>query len=46
MVTAMNTEGLTFIEGEIAKSRAALDALGNAQYTRVLANIAMSVLRG
>jgi D-sedoheptulose 7-phosphate isomerase len=43
MVTAMNTEGLTFIEGEIAKSRAALDALGNAQYTRVLANIARKI---
>ena len=40
MVTAMNTAVLTFIDMEIAKSRAALDALGNVQYAQVLANIA------
>ena len=40
MVTAMNTAVLTFIDVEIAKSRAGLDALGNDQYAQVLANIA------
>jgi D-sedoheptulose 7-phosphate isomerase len=39
----MNTEVLTFIDAEIAKSRAALDALGNAQYTQILANIARKI---
>ena len=39
----MNTEVLTFIDAEIGKSRAALDALGNAQYTQILADIARKI---
>jgi D-sedoheptulose 7-phosphate isomerase len=39
----MNTEVLTFIDAEIAKSRAAVDALGNAQYIQILANIACKI---
>ncbi|HEV7448282.1 MAG TPA: SIS domain-containing protein [Steroidobacteraceae bacterium] len=39
----MNTEVSTFIDAEIAKSRAALEALGNAQYTQILANIAHKI---
>jgi D-sedoheptulose 7-phosphate isomerase len=40
VVTAMNTAVLTFIDVEIAKSRAGLDALGNVQHAQVLATIA------
>jgi D-sedoheptulose 7-phosphate isomerase len=36
----MNTEVITFIDAEIAKSRAALEALGSAQHTQTLADIA------
>jgi D-sedoheptulose 7-phosphate isomerase len=43
VVTAVNTEVLTFIDAEIAKSHAALEALANAQYTQVLAHIARKV---
>jgi D-sedoheptulose 7-phosphate isomerase len=39
----MNTDVLTFIDAEIAKSRAALDALGHAQYSQMLANIARKI---
>lgn len=43
MVTAMNTAVLTFIDVEIEKSRAALNALGNVHYAQLLANIARKI---
>ncbi len=44
MVAAMNTEMLAFIDGEMAKSRAGLDALQDLQYGAILADIACAVM--
>ena len=44
MVTAMNTDVPTFIDGEIAKSRAGLDALETPHYSQILADIAYKVV--
>ena len=44
MVTAMNTDVPTFIGGEIAKSRAGLDALESPHYSAILADIAHKVV--
>jgi D-sedoheptulose 7-phosphate isomerase len=44
VVTAMNTDVPTFIDGEIAKSRAGLDALETPHYSRILADIAYKVV--
>ena len=44
MVTAMNTDVPTFIDGEIAKSRAGLDALDTPHYSQLLADIAYKVV--
>lgn len=44
MVTAMNTDVPTFIGGEIAKSRAGLDALESPHYSAILADIAHTVV--
>ena len=40
MVTALDTDVSTFINGEIAKSRAGLDALESPEYLQILADIA------
>lgn len=40
----MNTDVPTFIDGEIAKSRAGLDALESPQYSQILADIAHKVV--
>lgn len=44
MVTAMNTDVSAFIDGEIAKSRASLDALQNSQYIAILADISHKIV--
>jgi D-sedoheptulose 7-phosphate isomerase len=44
MVAAMNLDVPTFIDGEIAKSRAGLDALESAHYSQLLADIAAKVV--
>ena len=44
MVTAMSTDVPTFIDGEIAKSRAGLDALDTPHYSQILADIAYKVV--
>lgn len=44
MVAAMNTEMLAFIDGEMAKSRASLDALQDLQYGKILADIACAIV--
>ena len=44
MVTAMSTDVSTFIDGEIAKSRAGLDALESPHYSQLLANISSKVV--
>ena len=40
MVTAMNTDVSAFIDSEIAKSRAGLDALESPHYSQIMADIA------
>jgi D-sedoheptulose 7-phosphate isomerase len=44
VVTAMNTDVSAFIDGEIAKSRASLDALQNSQYIGILADISHKIV--
>ena len=44
MVTAMSLDIPTFIDGEIAKSRAAIDALDSPHYSQLLAAIADKVV--
>lgn len=44
MVAAMNTEMLAFIDGEMAKSRAGLDALQDLHYGTILADIACAII--
>ena len=44
MVTAMNLDVRTFIDGEIGKSRAGIDALGSPHYSQLLADIARRVV--
>lgn len=44
MVAAMNNGVSTFIDGEIAKSRACLDALDNPRYKQLLADITSTVV--
>ena len=44
MVTAINTSVSTFIDGEIAKSRVALDALASPHYTQILTDIAGEIV--
>jgi D-sedoheptulose 7-phosphate isomerase len=44
VVTAMSTDVPTFIDGEIAKSRAGLDALDTPHYSQILADIAYKVV--
>jgi D-sedoheptulose 7-phosphate isomerase len=44
VVAAMNTEMLAFIDGELAKSRAGLDALQDLQYGTILANISHVIM--
>lgn len=44
MVTAVNLNVSTFIDGEIAKSRAGIDALASPQYSELLAAIAGRVV--
>jgi D-sedoheptulose 7-phosphate isomerase len=44
VVAALNLDVPTFIDGEIAKSRAALDALESPHYSQILADIAAKVV--
>jgi D-sedoheptulose 7-phosphate isomerase len=44
VVAAMSTEMLAFIDGEMAKTRAGLDALQDLQYGKVLANISSVIM--
>jgi D-sedoheptulose 7-phosphate isomerase len=44
VVTTVNLDVSTFIDGEIAKSRAGLDALESPEYSRTLADIANRVV--
>ena len=44
MVTALNLDVSTFIDGEIAKSRAGIDALASPHYSELLAAIASRVV--
>jgi D-sedoheptulose 7-phosphate isomerase len=44
VVTAMNTDVSAFIDGEMAKSRASLDALQNPQYIGILADISHKIV--
>jgi D-sedoheptulose 7-phosphate isomerase len=44
VVTAMNTDVSAFIDGEMAKSRASLDALQNSQYIGILADISHKIV--
>jgi D-sedoheptulose 7-phosphate isomerase len=44
VVTAINTSVSTFIDGEIAKSRVALDALASPHYTQILTDIAGEIV--
>jgi D-sedoheptulose 7-phosphate isomerase len=44
VVTAINTSASTFIDGEIAKSRVALDALASPHYTQILTEIASEIV--
>lgn len=44
MVAAINLDVSTFIDGEIAKSRAAIDALATPHYSQILAEIADKVV--
>jgi D-sedoheptulose 7-phosphate isomerase len=44
VVTAINTSASTFIDGEIAKSRAALEALATPHYTQILTDIAGEIV--
>ncbi len=44
MVTAMNLDVPAFIDGEIAKSRAAIDALDTPHYSQILSEIAGKVV--
>jgi D-sedoheptulose 7-phosphate isomerase len=44
VVTAMNTDVPTFIDAEIAKSRAGLDALESPHYSRIMASISSRIV--
>ena len=44
MVAAMNTDTSTFIDAEIAKSRAGLDALEDPRYSQILTDIAAKIV--
>lgn len=44
MVAAMNTDVSAFIDAEIAKSRASLDALQDPQYAEILADISRKIV--
>lgn len=44
MVAAMNTEVLAFIDGEMAKSRASLDALQDLRYGTIIADISCAIM--
>lgn len=44
MVTAMNTDVSAFIDGEMAKTRASLDALQNPLYAQILADISRKIV--
>ena len=44
MVAAMNTDVPTFIDGEIAKSRAGLEALESPHYSKIMADIASRIV--
>jgi len=45
MVTAVNISASTFIDGEIAKSRVALEALATPHYTQILTDIAGEIVQ-
>lgn len=44
MVAAMNTDVSAFIDGEMAKTRASLDALQNPHYRKILADISRKIV--
>jgi len=44
VVAAMNTDVFAFIDGEMAKTRASLDALQNPQYREILADISREIV--
>jgi D-sedoheptulose 7-phosphate isomerase len=44
VVAAMNTEVLAFIDGEMAKSRASLDALQDLRYGTIIADISCAIM--